>query len=91
MVEKVTSPAVDHERQQANTERELRIHRLADRVNHFRRRWRPADPEDRDQFERDLTYLVHAVQIEMTQAFGEAHARHVMASPFPPSIFQVKP
>ena len=61
-------------------------------MDQFKRRWRPDDPHERPDFERDLLHLVLRIHQESADAFGAAAGRYTgilsAAIPVPPIIFK---
>ena len=61
---------------------------LADTQEYFRKHWQPRDPYEREEFNRDLTMLIHAIYAEASKPFAEYMMKIVSTIPTPPFIIK---
>lgn len=59
------------------------LNELADREAHFRKRWEPHDPHEREQFNRELAMLIHTVYREASKPFVDHIMKILSALPMP--------
>lgn len=52
-------------------------------MHRFLERWAPADPRDRDEFDRELLYLVRTIYVDAQQPVLDRLTQIAMASPLP--------
>lgn len=61
---------------------------LADSQEYFRKRWRPHDLREQEEFNRDLTMLIHTIYHEASKPFAEYMMK--LASVMPAPSFIIK-
>ncbi len=59
----------------------MQIERLADTMQRFVKRWEPYEPREKDEFERDLYYLIHLTYREAQAPLTKQLTDYMMRSP----------